>query len=197
MNATVQCLKRVDELKNALKSYSDQSSGFEANVLLTKAAKQLFTNLDSKGEPFAPSQFVQIMRMAFPQFNETDDHGHHKQQDADECYSSLLSSFKQTLKLEDDVAPDLVDKLFGVELETTLTNKETDAEPPSSTTENVLKLSCHIDNNNKPIDHLSEGLKISLEGEIQKHSQVLGRDAVFSKTSKINRLVTHLILIPL
>jgi ubiquitin carboxyl-terminal hydrolase 14 len=87
------------------------------------------------------------------------------------------------------VAPDLIEKLFGVELETTLTNKETDAEPPSISKENVLKLSCHIDNNNKPIDHLSDGLKISLEGEIQKNSQLLGRDSVYSKVSKINRLV--------
>jgi ubiquitin carboxyl-terminal hydrolase 14 len=94
------------------------------------------------------------------------------------------------------VAPDLIEKLFGVELETTLTNKECEAELPTSTKENVLKLSCHIDNNNKPIDHLSDGLKISLEGEIQKHSQMLDRDAVFSKVSKINRLVKYKHLIP-
>jgi hypothetical protein len=74
------------------------------------------------------------------------------------------------LKLEDDVATDLIEKLFAVELETTVTNKETDAEPPTTTKESVLKLSCHIDNNNKPIDHLVEGLKISLEGEVQKYS---------------------------
>jgi ubiquitin carboxyl-terminal hydrolase 14 len=98
MNATLQCLKRVNELKSAVKSYSDQSaSGFHGNVLLTKVAKQLFAHLDEKGESFAPSTFVQIMRQVFPQFNETDGHGHHKQQDADECYSSILSAFKQTL----------------------------------------------------------------------------------------------------
>jgi ubiquitin carboxyl-terminal hydrolase 14 len=62
MNATIQCLKRVNELKNALKSYSDQTASFDGNVLLTKAAKQLFTNLDFKGEAFPPMQFVQIMR---------------------------------------------------------------------------------------------------------------------------------------
>jgi len=30
--------------------------------------------------------------------------------------------------------------------------------------ESVQKLSCHIDNNNKPIDSLQDGLKISLGG---------------------------------
>lgn len=53
----------------------------------------------------------------------------------------------------------------------------------------MLKLSCHIDNQNKPVDQLDEGLKVSLEGEIEKRSEVLGRNAVFKKVSKINRLV--------
>ena len=45
---------------------------------MTKAAKKLFTDLDFKGEAFAPYHFVQVMRTVLPQFNETDDHGHHK-----------------------------------------------------------------------------------------------------------------------
>jgi hypothetical protein len=32
----------------------------------------------------------------------------------------------------------------------------------------VIRLSCHIDNGNKPIDMLNEGLKVSLEGQIEK-----------------------------
>lgn len=46
---------------------------------MTKAAKKLFTDMDLKGEAFEPYHFVQVMRQVFPQFNETDDHGHHKQ----------------------------------------------------------------------------------------------------------------------
>lgn len=108
------------------------------------------------------------MRQVFPQFNETDDHGHHKQQDAEECYSSLLTAFKNSLKLTDDESGDLIEKLFGIELVNTMKNKETEEEPVQETKENVLRLSCHIDNNNNPINHLAEGLKISLEGEIEK-----------------------------
>lgn len=67
--------------------------------MLAKAAKQLFTGLDFKGEAFTPMGFVQALRTVYPQFNETDDHGHHKQQDAEECYSNLLTSFKNALKL--------------------------------------------------------------------------------------------------
>ena len=50
----------------------------DPNKVMAKAAKKLFTDMDYKGEPFAPYGFVQMLRQIFPQFNETDDHGHHK-----------------------------------------------------------------------------------------------------------------------
>jgi ubiquitin carboxyl-terminal hydrolase 14 len=130
--------------------------------------------------------------MICPQFNETDDHGHHKQQDAEECYSALLTAFKEALKLSPDEqalaggANDMVEKLFGIELVNTVKNKETDAEPVKETSEQVLRLSCHIDNNNNPINHMLEGLKISLEGDIEKYSDILGRNSIYFKQSKIN-----------
>lgn len=134
----------------------------------------------------------------FPQFDETDDHGHHKQQDAEECYSQLLASFKGSLKLPEDESgsADLVEKLFGTELVNTVKNKESEEEPAQVTKENVLRLSCHIDNNNNPINHLAEGLKVSLEGDIEKYSEKLGRNSIWFKQSKINKLVSehHIIL---
>lgn len=50
-------------------------------------------DLDDKGESFAPYAFVETMRKVFPIFDETDDKGHHKQQDADECYTSFMTAF--------------------------------------------------------------------------------------------------------
>jgi ubiquitin carboxyl-terminal hydrolase 14 len=59
MNSTVQCLKRVNELKDALKNYQGGAGGMgDPSKLMATAAKQLFTNLDFKGEPFAPMGFV-------------------------------------------------------------------------------------------------------------------------------------------
>lgn len=55
-----------------------------------------------------------------------------------------------------------------------------------------MKLECHIDNNNKPIDTLDEGLDISLSGDVEKFSEVLQRNAVFKKTSKVNKLPGYL-----
>ena len=87
LNSTLQALKRVNELKECLKNYQDESLDMQPDKVMTKAAKKLFTDLDFKGQAFAPMHFVSILRQVFPQFNETDDHGHHKQQDAEEAYT--------------------------------------------------------------------------------------------------------------
>ena len=73
-----------------------------------------------------------------------------------------------------------------------MVNSETEAEPSKTVHENVLKLPCHIDNNNNPISTIQEGLNISLTGEMEKFSEVLQRNAVFKKTSKINKLPSYL-----
>ncbi len=89
-------------------------------------------------------------------------------------------------------AHDMIEKLFGIELVNTVKNKETEAEPAKETTEQVLRLSCHIDNNNKPIDHMLEGLKVSLDGDIEKYSDILGRNSIYFKQSKVNKLPSYL-----
>ena len=55
-----------------------------------------------------------------------------------------------------------------------------------------MKLPCHIDNNNNPINSLQEGLDISPCGEMEKFSEALQRNAVYKKTSKINKLPSYL-----
>ena len=57
-----------------------------------------------------------------------------------------------------------IEKLFQIEMETTQRNTESEAEPPTVKADNVMKLRCYIDNNNKPIDNLDEGLEIGLSG---------------------------------
>lgn len=86
----------------------------------------------------------------------------------------------------------MIEKLFGIELENTIKNKENEEEPEQVNKEQVLRLSCHIDNNNNPINHLTEGLKISLSGDIEKFSPTLDRNAVYHKEAKINKLPSYL-----
>lgn len=62
MNSVVQCLKRVNELKDRLKSFEigeiQPELQRDPNVFLTFAAKRVMTDLDGKGESFPPSEFV-------------------------------------------------------------------------------------------------------------------------------------------
>jgi ubiquitin carboxyl-terminal hydrolase 14 len=82
MNSVVQCFKRVNELKDALKDFQlDSSNRGMANdpaVKLTTSAKGLMNDLENKGESFAPYEFVNTMKQVFPMFAETDDKGHPK-----------------------------------------------------------------------------------------------------------------------
>lgn len=55
-----------------------------------------------------------------------------------------------------------------------------------------MKLRCYIDNNNNPIDTLEEGLDIGLKGELEKFSEIAGRNCVFEKSQKINQLPSYL-----
>lgn len=56
MNSVVQCFKRVNELKEALKKYNGPTDGM--NGMMTVAGKGLMSDLDGKGESFPPYQFV-------------------------------------------------------------------------------------------------------------------------------------------
>ena len=87
---------------------------------------------------------------------------------------------------------DLVTRLFDIEMESTTKNMETDAEPEQKTMEHINKLSCHIDNDGKPIDNLTEGLNITMAGQVEKYSDVLGRNCTFNKTQKVNKLPSYL-----
>ena len=93
---------------------------------------------------------------------------------------------------EGDKPKDPVGDLFGIELESTVKNIESDADAEQTVHESVMKLPCHIDNNNNPINSLQEGLDISLTGELEKFSEALQRNAVFKKTSKVSKLPSYL-----
>lgn len=66
MNSVMQCLKRVNELKDGLVNFDldDKNSGLanDPNVILTQSAKGFMSDLEAKGESFAPYQFVSAMR---------------------------------------------------------------------------------------------------------------------------------------
>lgn len=88
----------------------------------------------------------------------------------------------------------MIGNLFEVELESEAKCLESPDEPPTIQMEKVLRLSCHIDNDNNPINSMAEGLRISMGGQLEKNSPSLGRNAIYQKTSRINKLVSSKIV---
>lgn len=152
------------------------------------------SELDQALPDVQPHGFLNALQIAYPLFAEKTDKGHPKQQDADECFQSMLQSWRAPLA-KNQGNKDLIGNLFEIELESELQCVEVPDEKSASQSEKVLRLSCHIDNSNKPIDLISEGLKVSLEGQIEKFSPTLGRNSVYNKQSRISKLVSLALLL--
>lgn len=87
-----------------------------------------------------PIQFLNQLRMNYPQFAQRGSNGGYSQQDAEEFYNVISQSIGSALS---SVGGD-IRSLIGVELDETLTCDESHQEPVIQRTERVNKLVCNI-----------------------------------------------------
>ncbi|XP_016550678.1 ubiquitin carboxyl-terminal hydrolase 6 isoform X2 [Capsicum annuum] len=128
-----------------------------------------------------------VLRKKYPQFGQQSN-GAFMQQDAEECWTQLLYTLSQSLKLpSSSEGLDVVKALFGIEFDNRIHCAESGEE--STETETVYSLKCHI---SQEVNHLHEGLKRGLKSELEKASPSLGRSAVYVKDSRINGLPRYL-----
>lgn len=55
-----------------------------------------------------------------------------------------------------------------------------------------MKLRCEIHHDEKPVNSLHDGLMLNLEGQLEKNSEILGRNAIWRKNSKVHKLPQYL-----
>uniref|UniRef100_A0A3P8Z6X9 Ubiquitin carboxyl-terminal hydrolase n=1 Tax=Esox lucius TaxID=8010 RepID=A0A3P8Z6X9_ESOLU len=208
MNATVQCLRSVPELKGALRRYTGalRSSGANApSQYITAALRDLYETMDKTSSSIPPIILLQFLHMAFPQFAEKGDQGQYLQQDANECWLQMMRVLQQKLEPEEPETPmetdtesgaavatvkkNFIDQYFGVEYETTMKCTESEDEEPAKGKESQLQLSCFI---NQEVKYLATGLRLRLQEEITKLSPSLQRNALYIKSSKVSRLPAYL-----
>uniref|UniRef100_A0A3Q3WSN2 Ubiquitin carboxyl-terminal hydrolase n=1 Tax=Mola mola TaxID=94237 RepID=A0A3Q3WSN2_MOLML len=204
MNATVQCLRSVPELKTALRRYSGalRSSGANApSQYITAALRDLYETMDKTSSSLSPIILLQFLHMAFPQFAEKGDQGQYLQQDANECWLQMMKVLQQKLDpLEADTPMEsgaasactkknFIDQYFGVEFETIMKCTESEDEEPIKGKENQLQFSCFI---NPEVKYLATGLRLRLQEEITKMSTSLERNALYIKSSKLSRVPAYL-----
>jgi len=179
MNATVQCLQAIPELRDSLKSIPAGLSE-DVSTSLAVTLRDLFQNLQISHNAVRPVNFLTVMRLAFPQFAQVSPSGIPMQQDAEECYVQLLNSLNSKLPL---------DKLFGGETSVNTKCEESDSEEPKTAIEKFRKLSCHI---SKDTTQLLDGLKEAFSEDLTFRSPTLNREAKYKKTSLISKLPFYL-----
>ncbi|XP_073535235.1 ubiquitin carboxyl-terminal hydrolase 14 [Phyllobates terribilis] len=207
MNATVQCIRSVPELKESLKRYTGalRASGEMASAqYITAALRDLYESMDKTSSNIPPIILLQFLHMAFPRFAEKGEQGQYIQQDANECWVEVMRVLQQKLKpIEGDTdmetesagaaaAPkkkSFIDQFFGIESELTMKCTESEEEEVTKSYENQLQLNCYI---NQEVKYLITGLKQRLQDVITKLSPSLQRDASYNKTTRISRLPAYL-----
>ncbi|XP_046395052.1 ubiquitin carboxyl-terminal hydrolase 14 [Ischnura elegans] len=216
MNATVQCLKTVPELKESLKKYmggvsllagvgGGGSSNTAAAQSITAALRDLYDSMErrgagsltnAQGSAIHPLILLQVLHTAFPRFAEKSDHGGFVQQDANECWTEMVRMLQQKLPpLEvpesstGEKPKSLVEQFFGGTHATELKCVESEDEPVTHGKESFLQLSCFI---SQDVRYMLSGLRSKMQEQITKYSPTLERDAVYTKTSKISRLPAYL-----
>lgn len=98
MNATLQCLRAVPELREALDGFRVESADADSMPLaITSSMKFLFKQMERTGATVTPFVLLGTLHRAFPQFSQTGEDGTYRQQDANECWSELLKMLQQKL----------------------------------------------------------------------------------------------------
>lgn len=182
----------------------DRSSNAIAPGALVRTTKMAFPQFAQTGPHGAPMQqdaeefFSGLMTITAGEVKES---------------RQIKEALPFTTDEELDGANNLADALFGMKMEETLTCDEFDdkgaggddekmqvdaaaagpAEPPVKSYDLLRKLVCNIQGGSDGsaqtnVSHIAEGISLSLNGSIEKRSEILGRDAVWTRKQRIARL---------
>ncbi|KAM5347118.1 hypothetical protein ACJ41O_010123 [Fusarium nematophilum] len=200
LNSTLQTLRSIPELQDALTNYSGAPSSLlvgGTSMDLASQLSSLYKKMSETQESFPPMTFLNTLRVVFPQFAEKSKSGHgYAQQDAEEAWSQIVQQLNQKLRLkEGESTPEVsfVERYMSGEFSSVMECDEEEArdggEEVITNKESFAKLNCHIDGTT---NHLRDGILAALSEKIEKKSDILGRDAVYTKKSKISRAPKYL-----
>jgi ubiquitin carboxyl-terminal hydrolase 14 len=187
----------------ALSQFGLGGLGASGSADLTGSLRDLFKQMSETQNGFPPLAFLNALRTAFPQFAQKSKDGHgYAQQDAEEAWSQIVAQLRSKLKSKSGSGEgssaqqaelSWIDKYMSGKFESIMECDEPAAkelgEEPVFSEDLFLKLNCHI---TVETNHLRDGLTAGLKEQIEKRSELLGRDAIYTKTSRIARLPKHL-----
>ncbi|CAD0110929.1 unnamed protein product [Aureobasidium uvarum] len=173
--------------------------GLGSSTDLTGSLRDLYKQMGETQQGFPPLVFLNALRQSYPQFNQKAKDGHgYAQQDAEEAWSSIIQMLRQKLQQEQSSSSasanvrgnNWVDKFMAGTTQSVMTCDESEAtEEPVKGSDVFFKLDCNIRGDT---NHLREGVMIALNEKIEKRSESLGREAVYTKSSRISRLPKYM-----
>eukprot|EP01084_Bolivina_argentea_P093445 168057_1 len=183
LNAVLQCIKSVTELKQFLKTFFINN---QHSICMASKLGKLLIELDSKNldiDAITPYEFVQYFRITFPRFAARNQHMQYEQQDADEAFTEIISALRHDNNIS------IINELFEGEFQTTTVCIESNEEQKTILNEKFIKLQCFIDKN---VNYITDGIQKGFVENIEKRSDKLGRNAQWKKTRVISKLPKYI-----
>lgn len=175
LNSSIQALYSIPSLQKRL-TQNDKVGEIGTNEHLVLQLKRVFKELENKKQDsIVPNNLITSLRVLYPQFNERDQYGRYKQQDAEEAFTQLLLSLKNVLG-EDFI------KDYTINFKSIIKNQEDESDVQIKYEDDV-KLQCHITGST---NFLKNGIVESLNETIEKHSDNLNKNCNY----EINFIIT-------
>eukprot|EP01006_Ploeotia_vitrea_P036592 TRINITY_DN66035_c7_g2_i1.p1 TRINITY_DN66035_c7_g2~~TRINITY_DN66035_c7_g2_i1.p1 ORF type:complete len:551 (-),score=21.62 TRINITY_DN66035_c7_g2_i1:145-1797(-) len=221
MNSVLQVIRTMPDLRDSLSTLrfngslsTLQTQGGDGNLALSCTLRDTLNTLDKSGEKMTPFTLIQLIRVLFPQYAQQmpggpgGGGGGFMQQDAEEFFNTLTSVFQNSLPSSILPTPNYTSAgdLLQIEFEEQLSCVEEPKEPVimKHKSELVNKLVCNIksnvtstdDNNSnvpaKVANIMIDGIILNMEGTLEKHSDILGRNAIWRKHQRISKLPKYI-----
>ncbi len=177
LNSSIQALYSIPSLQKKL-TQNDKVGEIGTNEHLVLQLKRVFKELENKKQDsIVPNNLITSLRVLYPQFNERDQYGRYKQQDAEEAFTQLLLSLKNVLG-EDFI------KDYTINFKSVIKNQEDESDVQIKYEDDV-KLQCHITGST---NFLKNGIVESLNETIEKHSDNLNKNCNYEINKKITKL---------
>lgn len=195
LNSALQTLRAIPEFQKFLPTYTPRQGSRRVDLAYQLA--NLYNEMGATQEPVAPLNFLTSLRSVYPQFAEKSKSGPgYAQQDAEEAWTLIIQSLRLNLRIKanpDAPGVPFVEKYMAGRFAKVLECDEEEARNAGESTElsneDFFKLDCHIDANT---NHLRDGILAALSEKLVKNSEVLGRDASYTKKAKISRAPKYL-----
>lgn len=203
-NAILQFLTSFDDLGEFLRNVKRKDSLAKSNKdILFDSFMHFSQTFGKSSEPYVPLALLKSFREVFPKFKGVNLRTkQYAQQDAEECMNAMFTALNEQTECK------IIDKIFSFKIvsktkciETNINeekpneNKEQNLDDEYEITEEFHnKLICYMGTHNVPVNHMHEGIRLSLNEKIKKIRSKDEKDALYEKKSEIDSLPPYLIV---